>query len=81
MKVDAVSFGNQQKVPANHEEMQNKALAEIRKHYLETGKYEPARVDYFENGEIRITYLSDKKSKIQEIFSSIKKTLKKIIKK
>lgn len=81
MKVDAVSFGNQRRVPANHEEMQNKALAQIMKHYQETGKYEPAIIDYYENKEPRITYISDKKSGIKSIFSSIKKVLMKIIKK
>lgn len=81
MIVNAISFESNPKRPVNHEEMQNKALTEVRKHYLETGKYEPAIVDYFENGKIRITYLSDKKSKIQQIFSSIKKTFKRIIKK
>ncbi len=81
MKVDAVSFGNQRRVPANHEEMQNKAYAQIMKHYQETGKYEPAIIDYFENGEPKITYLSDKKTCGSRIFSSIKKFFKNIIKK
>lgn len=81
MKVNTVIFGSQKRVPLNHEEMQNKALLEIMKHYQETGKYEPACVDYFENGGIRITYLSDKKSKTHGLFSGIKKIFKRIIKK
>ncbi|MBD5402248.1 hypothetical protein HDR58_05555 [bacterium] len=81
MIVDAISFGSIPKRAVSHEKMQNKAFAEIMKHYQETGKYEPAIIDYFENGETRITYLSDKKSKTQGIFSGIKKFLKKIIKK
>ncbi len=59
MRVDAISFGN--KTPANHEEMQNKALAQIWKHWQETGDYSPARIDYFEGREPKITYISGEK--------------------
>lgn len=78
MRVDAISFGNNQRIPSNHEEMQNKALAEIMKHYQETGKYEPAIIDYYPDRAPKIRYISDKKS---GFFSSIKKVLKRIIKK
>lgn len=81
MRVDAVNFGNNQRIPSNHEEMQKKAYAQIMKHYQETGKYEPAIIDYYQNGEPKITYLSDKKSGLSGFFSSIKKVLKRIIKK
>lgn len=81
MRVDAISFGNKPQIPANHEEMQKKAFAEIMKHYQETGKYEPAIIDYYENREPKITYLSDKKSGVKNIFSNIKKVFKRFIKK
>lgn len=75
MKIDAISFGSQKQIPVNHEEMQNKALLEIWKHYQATGKYEPAIIDYYENKEPKITYLSDKKST-----SLMKKIITRVVK-
>lgn len=85
MRVDAISFGN--KTPANHEEMQNKALAQIWKHWQETGDYSPARIDYFEGREPKITYISGEKNtapaikKSSNIFSKLVNIFKKSIKK
>ena len=79
MKVDAISFGSNPKSPVNHEEMQNKALLEIWKHYQETGDYSPARIDYFEGREPKITYIKVKKS--SNIFTKLLNIFKKVIKK
>lgn len=79
MKVNSISFGQKSNIPANHEEMQNKALLEIWKHYEETGNYSPARIDYFENGKTKITYLGEKKNfgaKIKNFLSNLIKKVK-----
>ena len=76
MRVDAISFGN--KISATQEEMKNKALIVIMKHWQETGNYSPARIDYFEGREPKITYIKVKKS--SNIFSKLVNIFKKVIK-
>lgn len=76
MRVDAISFGN--KIPATQEEMKNKALIEIMKHWQETGDYSPARIDYYKGKEPKITYLTKNSS---NIFTKLLNIFKKVIKK
>lgn len=78
MKVNSISFGQKSNIPANHEEMQDKALLEIWKRYQETGDFSPAKIDYFENGKTKITYLGKKSfcARIKNFLSSLIKKVK-----
>lgn len=79
MRTSAISFGNRPQFPANHEEMQKKAYAQIMKHYQETGKYVPAKIDYYEGKDPVITYFEEvSKTNILQKFKNI---LKRIFKK
>ncbi len=86
MRVCPVTFGNRP-LPPNHEEMQNRALAEILKHWQETGDFRPAQIDYYEGQSPKITYIGEiektsvKTKTSKSVFSKIKKFFKGILKK
>lgn len=81
MNVSAINFGNRINTPVNHEEMQKKAYAQILKHYTETGKIEPAFIDYYKNGDVKITFVSEKESFAKRILSGVKNLFKRVVKK
>lgn len=77
MKIHPISFGNKSQIPANHEEMQNKAYAEICRRMM-AGETGPFRIDYYHGKEPKIINIADKK---QGNFTLIKNIFKKLLKK
>ena len=78
--ITIASSKNSVKYSPKHEKLQNKALTEIWKHYQETGDFSPARIDYFEGQEPKITYLNNK-NKLSQIFQNAKIYLLNLLKK
>jgi len=79
MKIDAISFGNRiPRIPANHEEMENKALIEIYKRFM-AGEKGPYKIDYYYGKDPIITNM-EPKTKNTGIINKIKHKLKNLFK-